>query len=286
MTVDEALDAIGPSQQVFRAWFFQPLVSRAGKIDWSIFDHTLAVAASHGEKVIPVLGNQWDTCDSGRYRNEAWYQNGYNVGPDGPHSPLSYQDWVKAVVSRYASNPTIMAWQLLNEPEDATGVKDGPCSPTAARTLQSFAHTMAAIVKLIDPFHLLSLGTAGFGQCGAMGAEYQALYNDPNIDICNYHDYGNPSLPLLQGMTNGLGARVQQAKNLNKPLMVDEMGVDLQKHSNGSLQTRADIFATRIKGMFDAGLVGVLVWDWNWPYRSANDVGPGDPLLQVLRTVR
>ena len=55
-TLGDSLAAIGPGKEAMRAWFFQSLATRNGVRDWTAFDHTLAVARSHGVKVIVTLG--------------------------------------------------------------------------------------------------------------------------------------------------------------------------------------------------------------------------------------
>ncbi len=286
MTIDASLDAIGSSQQVFRTWFFQPLATRNGQIDWTAFDHTVAVAASHGQKIVAVLGNQWSTCDSGTYRNEAWYRSGYATAPDSQWGPLSYRDWVAAVVGRYRSEPAILAWQLMNEAEDATTTRHSTCSPSAAATLKAWTRIMAGLVKSIDPNHLLSIGTTGTAECGAHGDDYRLLYGDPNVDLCDYHAYGQAQTPLPGDQWNGLAVRIRQCRQLGKPLMVDELGIKLQGEANGSPTSRASWMATKLQAVFEAGVVGTLVWQWASPRRTDYDCGPGDPMLRVLAAAR
>jgi hypothetical protein len=62
-SLDASLSAIGPAQNAFRAWFFQSLATRNGLRDWSAFDHTLAVAAAHHQRVVFTLANQWGSCE-------------------------------------------------------------------------------------------------------------------------------------------------------------------------------------------------------------------------------
>ena len=61
-------------------------------------------------------------------RTDSWYTDGYKQ-PD-PGGTVSYRDWVSEVVTRYRDDPTILAWQLINEAE----VKPSSDGPRAART--------------------------------------------------------------------------------------------------------------------------------------------------------
>ena len=111
--LDQALTDIGPGKAVMRAWFFQNMATTSGERNWSRFEATLATAASHNVRVIPVLANQWADCETGLgYKTKAWYQAGYQtvVDPDGT---ATYRDWVAEVVTRYKNNPTVAFWQLI-----------------------------------------------------------------------------------------------------------------------------------------------------------------------------
>jgi hypothetical protein len=279
--------AMGPGKEVFRTWFFQSQATRDGVRDWSAFDHVLSRARKRGFKVVATLVNQWGECEgwdsyTEGYKTESWYQTGYRTLPSSPGMPATYRAWVSEVVARYRDNPEILAWQLVNEAEAKTAY-DGSCSDTAATTLRSFAADMAALVKSIDPNHLLSLGTIGSGQCGAAGDEYKALHSVPGIDLCEYHDYQAGAMPGDEW--NGLPVRLRQCGELQKPLFVGEVGI--KTSDVGSQLRRAGLLASKLDAQFRAGVVGVLAWNWrDEPHGGSSpfgyEIGPGDPALAVL----
>ena len=274
----------GSQANAFRAWFVQPLATTNGLRDWSAFDHTLAVAKTRGVKVVATLGDEWGACDSPYvYHNETWYKTGYYTAhADG--MPSTYEKWVQEVVARYKNNPTILAWQLMNEAEDLDA--NWNCSPTAASTLQAFTKRMGSDVKKLDGNHLLSLGTIGSGQCGANGPEYLALHTISTIDLCEYHDYAHPFEPMPGDQWHGLAVMIQQCGSLNKPLFVGESGITTAEA--GSADGRAALFAAKFQAQFSAGVVGELVWDWceaqyGGSSSGSYEVGPGDPTIAQLR---
>lgn len=278
--LDQALSQIGPGQNVFRAWFFQRSATTNGQRDWSAFDHTLAVAQAHGERVIATLGNQWGDCEEWPpvYKTEAWYQGGYRSWID-PGTAESYRAWVTDVVSRYRTNRTILAWQLLNEAEDKVSAGGG-CSGTAASSLYAFTQDMAGLVKSVDPNHLLSLGTIGTDQCGTVGSAYQYVYSVPGIDLCEFHDYTG----AWTALPAALSYRLSQCQALGKPLFNGETGITMSQA--GSIGSRASAFRAKFGAQFGAGIVGDLIWDWrdgDQRAYSGFEVGPGDPTLGVLR---
>ena len=142
----DAIVSMGTGAKVIRAWFFQSMATNAGARDWSRFDHTLSVAAANGVKVIATLGNQWEDCEpAAGYKDETWYQTGYTQ-PD-PGGTVSYRDWVGEVVDRYKDDPTIMAWQLMNEAEVKPTIGGG-CSTNAADILSDFATDVSGLVAI------------------------------------------------------------------------------------------------------------------------------------------
>lgn len=278
--LDDALTEIGPGKAVFRSWFFQFMATTGGQRDWSAFDHTLSVARAHGVKVLATLTNQWADCEpAAGYKDETWYTTGY-AQPD-PGGTASYRDWVAEVVTRYRDDPTIFAWQLVNEAE-VKPVKDGICSIGAAAILKSFATDVSGLIKSLDANHLVSLGTIGNGQCGAQGDEYRDVHSVASIDLCEFHDYDG-LVPIPGDQFNGLQVRLNQCTALGKPLFVGETGI-IPNDVGGTLAKRATALNVKLKAQFAAGIVGDLVWAWSNLGSTLNsyDVGPKDPLLKVL----
>lgn len=210
----QSLRQIGRGKEVFRAWFFQSLATKNGRRNWSAFDHTLAVATLHGYRVVVTLANQWPDCEPpNRYKDYGWYQSGYKQ-PD-PSGIVSYRQWVREVVTRYRFLPTVLAWQLMNEAE--VKASDGTCPADGAAVLKAWAADVSGLIKSIDRRHLVSLGTIGSGQCGASFTEYKDVHSVPTIDLCEFHDYGEPLNPMPGDVWNGLAFRLQQCNELSKP---------------------------------------------------------------------
>ncbi|HYM84786.1 MAG TPA: cellulase family glycosylhydrolase [Candidatus Dormibacteraeota bacterium] len=268
--LDRALAAVGPAHRVIRAWFFQYLATTNGRRDWSAFDHTLAVAAAHGVKVIVTLGNQWGSCEAkvSEYKWDGWYRSGYRT-EILPGSLVPYRRWVAEVVTRYARNPTIAMWQLMNEAE----VKIAPSTCGPAADLQAWAADVAGLVKSLDPDHLLNVGTGG-DQCGARGSDYAALYALPTVDACEYHDYGHDAEALPGWIARDIAA----CGALGKPIFAGEVGI--KSADAGGVAARASELAAKATAQTAAGSAGFLVWSWHSAPRAGSyEVGPGDPLL-------
>ena len=294
-TLDDALSAMGPGVNTVRAWFFQSLATQNGTRDWTAFDHTLAVAHAHGVKVIATLGNQWADCEpASGYKSTAWYEGGYTQ-PD-PGGTVSYRDWVQQVAARYKNDPTVLAWQLLNEPE-VMPYAGGDCSTVpesrATADLAAFAQDVSGAIKAVDPNHLVSLGTIGSGQCGAQDTDYASVMSIQTLDLCEFHDY-NPNALIPGDIYNGLQRRVDQCSALNKPLLVGESGIDLMQEggvNTAGIAKRAAVFSDKACAQLTHGVAGLLLWAWNkdgpsapvnYPQDVPYDIGPTDPVLNVL----
>ena len=228
------------------------LATTNGLRDWSAFDHTLAVAE----------------------------QRGYKQRADASGN-VSYRDWVTQIVTRYRTSPTILAWQLMNEAE--VKASDGTCPPDGAAVLKSWAADVSGLIKSIDPNHLVSLGTLGSGQCGTSWNEYKDVHSLPAIDLCEYHDYGSPLVPMPGDPFNGLAFRLQQCNELNKPLFVGETGI-IPNEVGGTLEARARAFDDKLRAQFTAGVVGELAWAWSALGSTLDnyDIGAADPTLRVF----
>ena len=276
--------------QVFRSWFFETLaVDSTGAINWTPFDNTLAIAAKHNMRVIATLDDEWTYCVNSGYKYLPWYQGGYKA-TDGD-GPLSYRNYVKAVVSRYANNPTIAMWQFINEGEAKN--TDGTCSESIANTaMRAWSDDIGGLIKSIDPNHLTNIGTMGGGQCGTANGDYKTLYASPSADICEFHDYNAETTALPAQLVSDMD--YCGTKGLNKPLFIGETGIK-PCDVGGSFQARADAFNTKLQAQLNYSdgnggthVVGELPWSWansasaacDYPIGTVN--GSLDPTVTMM----
>jgi mannan endo-1,4-beta-mannosidase len=302
--LDESLATIGPAANALRSWFFQPYavsVPEGGgpsQRDWSVFDKTLAAVKRAHMKIVVTLTENGGTCDEpDKVRKTiAWYRTGYKT-EIAPGLVATYRSYVQEIVTRYKDHSEILMWQLVNEPS-AIG-RDGRCiEARAARTLRAFADDVGGLIKSIDPNHLVSLGSWEVG-CGLQGKDRRdfALVNEsPAIDICEHHDYGQPTVPLPSALRQELILCAQ----LNKPLFVGEVGIGASQ-AGSSCPVPRRFVACRgrlLAKKFDAALnasrdpavsdaVGTLAWGYcesAWTRCSPPDLDivPGDPVLATL----
>ncbi|KAJ4898243.1 hypothetical protein Rs2_25037 [Raphanus sativus] len=157
----------------------------------------------------------------------------------------SYMNHVKTVVNRvntftkvaYKDEPTIMAWELMNEPQCR--------ADTSGKTLTAWISEMASYVKSLDSKHLLSTGSEGFyGQstpqrmtslnpaaANIVGSDFIANHNLDAIDFASVHSYPDTWFPKLDEksrldyLRKNLEGHIEDAQNiLKKPLILGEFG--------------------------------------------------------------
>jgi endo-1,4-beta-mannosidase len=282
-SIEEALDTIGPGQDVFRFWFLQQFATRNGARDWSRFDRVLDAARSRGQRVIATLVNNWADCEGpgGFQKTESWYASGYKSQVQ-PNGTTTYREFVRQIVTRYRSDPAILIWQLVNEPQADT-TPSGGCSSTADDTLKAFADDVASLIKSIDQNHLVNLGSIGDGNCGLANDQYKTVQSGPDLDVLEVHQY-HPWAHSGDSW-NGTLVRIRQARELNKPLFNGENGIFLGTEASTAAE-RAVLFDAKIAiHLFDDGMVGDVLWTWHNDRLPAkgHDIGPADPVLLVLR---
>jgi mannan endo-1,4-beta-mannosidase len=279
------LNAIGPGQEAARVFAFQRTATTAGVRDWTYMDAMVNTFRVRGQRVIMVLTDQWSgqpCADVGADRSLAWYQGGYKTTVE---QATSYRTWVGQVVARYAGNPAVMAWQLVNEGEARN--PDGSCSEVAAAAaLRGFADDVGGLIKSIDPNHLVSLGTVS-GECGSDDADYAYVNAAASMDLCDFHDYKFPLSPMGDDdARNGLQVSLSRCRDLGKPLFIGELGIEFTSISPATTANRALLFDAKMSAQFAAGSVGEVVWCWSNTYSAQPprdmEVAPGDPAIELL----
>ncbi|KAF5752994.1 Glycosyl hydrolase superfamily protein isoform 1 [Tripterygium wilfordii] len=248
-------EASSHSLTVARTWAFsdggyRPLQYSPGSYNEEMFkglDFVIAEARRYGIKLILSMVNNYDSLGGKKqYVNWARNQGQYLTSDDdffrNPVVKSYYKNHVKTVLNRYNSftglhykdDPTIMAWELINEPRCT--------SDTSGRTIQAWISEMASFVKSIDRNHLLEAGLEGFyGQSTPqkkrlnpgfdIGTDFIANNQIPGIDFATVHSYPDQWLSnsndqsQLSFLNNWLDIHIQDAQyTLRKPILLAEFG--------------------------------------------------------------
>ncbi|CAM8901284.1 unnamed protein product [Rhodiola kirilowii] len=251
--------AAGHGLTVARTWAFsdggyKPLQYSPGSYNDQMFkglDFVVAEARKYGIKLILSLVNNYESFGGKKqYVNWARSRGQYLATEDdffrNQVVKEFYKGHVKTVLNRYntltgvvyKNDPTIMAWELINEPRCT--------SDTSGRTLQAWIVEMASYVKSIDRNHLLEVGLEGFYSDSnrqrrnvnpgfSIGTDFLANNLVPGIDFATVHSYPDQWLSnsndqaQLSFLGNWLNVHIQDAQNiLHKPLLFAEFGKSLK----------------------------------------------------------
>jgi mannan endo-1,4-beta-mannosidase len=234
-----------PTHSLVRFWAFEGTMAvnaTTHQIDWQALDNVFAAAAAHHQLLLPAITAQGGDCDDGHWQDPSWYEGGFTqvfenpTAPDAtPLAPLSYWEYLQAIVARYRTSPALGMWEPISEPEASTcpaqyqpfqcsGHQTCPDEAAAAQALRYFFDRVGEEIHQLDPRHLVESGTLGGGQCGTEGSDYAYVSASPGLDVLAYHDYYGAG-PLIGGdQWNGIGVRIDQAAELGKPIIGGEMG--------------------------------------------------------------
>ncbi|CAK9176387.1 unnamed protein product [Ilex paraguariensis] len=248
-------EAVNHGLAVARTWAFSdggysPLQYSPGSYNEQMFqglDFAISEAGKYGIKLIFSLVNNYENL-GGRKQYVDWARSqGQYLSSDDDFFTNSvvkgyYKNHIKTVLTRknsitgvaYKDDPTIMAWELMNEPRCT--------SDTSGKTIQAWITEMASYLKSIDGNHLLEAGLEGFyGESEPqkqqynpnfqVGTDFIANNQIADIDFATVHSYpdqwltGENDESQLHFLNNWLNNHTQDAQNiLGKPLFFAEFG--------------------------------------------------------------
>src|SRR5450759_4136914 len=159
-----------------------------------------------------------------------------------------------------------------------------PLYSSAASDVYKRQDDIGGLLKSSDPNHLVSNGVNA-GYCGSNGwvGDYKTVNGGASNDICDYHDYGNPTVAMPKpGDQNGLQASITACASLNKAMVVAETGIDYTTLSPATLAQRSSDFDAKFAAQFAAGVQGELMWNWYPTQYSGLNITTNDPALALL----
>lgn len=156
----------------------------------------------------------------------------------------------------YAEEPAIMAWELANEPR--------PMRAAAIPAYKKWIAESAALIKKTDPNHLITIGTEGTMGTDESAALYKDIHALPAIDYLTLHIWpknwgwfkaeaiAESMVQIKDKSTAYIAQHEQIAKELHKPLVIEEFGLPRDGHSFSPEATTGyrDEFYKHIFGIF------------------------------------
>jgi len=249
-----------PAASMTRIWAF----SRWGM---AALDRIVAAAQARHQKMIFSLAEAGSGCESPA-KDNAWYASGYQG---------SYLAWVRQVVTRFAGSPAIGMWEIINEP--------GHTSTVDATTMKAFLDGTAAVIKGIDPDHLVESGSMAEYAPGfaAFGTEHSG----PDIDVGSLHEYDySAANPLI--VSHHLAPTLSALDAIAKPLIIGEVGISSGTDATclPTLADRAAALRRKLDAYFLSGVAGVLIWNYTPTPSTTCGLSvrgtPADPALAMV----
>ncbi|HVF30490.1 MAG TPA: cellulase family glycosylhydrolase, partial [Pyrinomonadaceae bacterium] len=201
---------------------------------------------------------------------------------------------------KYTEDPTIMAWELANEPR--------PMWPAIRAEYKKWITTTAAAIKSRDQKHLVTIGHEG--SIGTESLElFEDIHADRNVDYLTLHIWPKNWAWFAEGQLPGdfpmvvkrtedyIREHIVVAKRLNKPLVIEEFGLprDGMSFDPSSSTTLRDRYYTRIFSFIGGPVAGANFWAFGGRARPVKgqvfwkqgDDRMGDPPMeeQGLNTV-
>ena len=262
-------------------------------------DYLLAEMAERGMKAVLYINNSWEWSGGyGMYLE--WAGAGKALIPaEVGYVPFMesvsrfvtndkakelYYNHVKHVVSRtntvtgkaYKDDPTIFSWQIGNEPRCFRNDPEGQAA------FVDFMWTSAALIKSIDPNHMVSSGSEGSWGCENSMDLYERIHSCPDIDYMNIHIWPyNWSWVREKTLKSNMHVAIENtdkyidehlalAAKYGKPVVLEEFGFprDDFQFTQGTPTTARDeyyrhVFGRIVKSADEAGLfAGLNFWGW------------------------
>ncbi|KAF8161065.1 CEL4a mannanase [Crassisporium funariophilum] len=256
-------DVTSQSGNWYQSWSGSSPTINTGSSGLQNFDNVVAAAKANGVRLIVALTNNWaDYGGMDVYVKQILNSGNHDLFYTNAQVKTAFKNYIKAFVGRYANEPTIMAWELANEPrcKGSTGTTSGSCTPAS---VTAWAREMSAYIKSIDGNHLVALGDEGFYNNpsaptypyqGGEGIDFDVNLAISSIDFGTFHSYpehwgqsGN-----IQGWgTQWIADHAASQNRIGKPVILEEFGVTTNKDT---------VYTAWFNQIASSGLAGDLVW--------------------------
>lgn len=180
--------------------------------------------SGHGDAVVPAVDG-WPA-----------YMEYVKQFPQSDSAKALFANHVNYIVSRtnrynqikYVDDPTIMSWQIGNEPRAFSDENKEPFARWMA--------DVAAQIKSFDPNHMVSSGSEGAWGCEMDMNLFEKIHADPNINYLNIHiwpynwgwvkaDSLKELLPCAKENTKKyIDDHMVIARKYSKPIVLEEFG--------------------------------------------------------------
>lgn len=265
---------------------------------WGL-DYLLAEMGERNMKAVLYINNSWEWSGGyGMYLEWAGegkalipaevgysaFMNSVSKFVTNEKAKEMFYDHVRHVVSRtntvtgkpYKDDPAIFSWQIGNEPRCFRADKEGQDA------FVDYMWTTAALIKSIDPNHMVSSGNEGEMGCENSMELYERIHSCPDIDYMNIHIWPYnwswvrentlaTNLPVaIKNTDDYIDAHLALAAKYGKPVVLEEFGFprDGFQFKQGTSTDSRDayykhVFGRIVESAREGGLfAGLNFWGW------------------------
>ena len=311
----------GPGSEPYR--IVPAIQNRPGELDEELLkalDFVLVEMKKRHMTAVICLSNFWPW--SGGFAQWVSWSEGSSIPYPPPHPGGSWgtfqeyssrfytlpemikmqQESVRKIITRkntishisYKNDPTIMSWQLANEP------RGGKYRSEFLKWISS----SAKFIRSLDKNHLITVGSEGETlNAESAGNHFKEDHSIPEIDYTTIHiwveNWGiyDPKNAIgtmstaQETLRNYIASHVAQAKELNKPIVLEEFGMARDQRSMDPDSSTKDrdmyyeaAFQEVLKQMQETKqMAGVNFWAWSGEARPHKPYGSlwklGDNIL-------
>lgn len=224
----------------------------------------------------PAEGGSWTTY---QLYTSKFYQDKTALG--------WFEEYVRFLISRtntinglpYQNDPTIMAWELANEPRGIL----------KKRAYRRWISKTASLIKSLDANHLITIGSEGYTPSRLAGNRFKKDHRIKGIDYTTIHIWAqnwgwyDPDKPATYAKTMEkvrayLDQHVEESADLCMPLVLEEFGIsrDGNNHAHSSTTTIRNQYYLDMFRLLEnsvrkkSALVGMNFWAWGGEGRPSS----------------
>jgi mannan endo-1,4-beta-mannosidase len=277
-------------------------------------DYLLDEMGKRGMRAVMVMNNYWQWSGGmAQYLN--WATGDSIIDPDltgnwhgfmdfsaGFYSVSEADDlfleYLEAIITRknsfnhkyYFEDPTIMTWELANEP------RPHPNSLHDKKLLTGYykwIDSTARFIHHLAPHQLVTTGSEGLAGSLHDSTIYFDMHNFVSVDYITFHlwpknwgwfkaEQQEETLPVvLENAYDYCIKHIQYAELLNKPIVLEEFGIgrDKERYLPGTTVMARDTFLRMIYNIIEVNMqlekpvAGSNLWTWGGEGRSHNHEG-------------
>ena len=277
---------------------------------WQGLDFLLDEMARRDMKAVLYLNNFWQW-SGGMSQYVAWFNGKPVLDPDvtgdwnsfmdnsaafyrEPQAQQAFRTAIRKLIGRrnsvngraYQDDPTIMSWQLANEPRPGSDANARPHFEVFVKWVDE----TAAFIRKLAPKQLVSTGNEGWMGTAGSRELFVSAHSSPHVDYLTYHmwapnwqwfDPKNAAATYDEAwkkMQAYLDWHIDTANQMGKPIVLEEFGINRDEgsfHPASGTQYR-DRFYTQIFTLLErraaAGdaIAGSNFWAWGGEGRARN----------------